>query len=211
MARSTYHHGDLREGLLAAAEQELIEKGIEGFSLRGVAKRAGVSHAAPAHHFRDTAELLTALAAVAARRFHQAIKTSKAAAAKDARSRFLASGRAYVGFACQNPAMFELMFGSRRPDFTSDDFVRPATDAFRELVGDVAALRGDDPLASPEGRADVLAAWSLVHGLSTLLIAGRVGFIRQDADTDFDAMLQRVLERLLPGHQAEQAPLTTSD
>ena len=50
-ARSAYHHGDLREALLLAAEQELIEKGIEGFTLRGVAKRAGVSHAAPAHPF----------------------------------------------------------------------------------------------------------------------------------------------------------------
>ena len=61
-----YHHGDLRAALLAAAEAELAERGVEAFSLRQVAKRAGVSHAAPAHHFGDAQGLLTALAAVSA-------------------------------------------------------------------------------------------------------------------------------------------------
>eukprot|EP01036_Dinobryon_divergens_P003443 gene3443-4542_t len=54
----SYHHGDLRAALLAAAEDELAARGVEGFSLRQVAKRAGVSHAAPAHHFGDAAGLL---------------------------------------------------------------------------------------------------------------------------------------------------------
>ena len=62
-ARHAYHHGDLRKALLDAAEAELAEKGVEGFTLRGCAKRAGVSHAAPAHHFKDANALLTALAA----------------------------------------------------------------------------------------------------------------------------------------------------
>lgn len=199
-ARSTYHHGDLRQALLVAAEHELIDKGIEGFSLRGVAKRAGVSHAAPAHHFRDTGELLTALAAVAARRFHHGMKDRKERAASDARSQFIASGQGYVAFARANPAMFELMFGSKRPDFTSEEFVRPASDAFRELVGDVGALRGDAPLASSAGRTDILAAWSLVHGLATLMIAGRLGFARQDIEADVEGSLQRVLERIIPGN-----------
>ena len=60
--RKPYHHGDLRAALIAAAEAELIEKGADAFSLRGTAKRAGVSHAAPAHHFRDANALLDALA-----------------------------------------------------------------------------------------------------------------------------------------------------
>ncbi|MEO0497745.1 MAG: helix-turn-helix domain-containing protein, partial [Pseudomonadota bacterium] len=62
--RGPYHHGDLREALLTAAEVELTDRGIEGLSLRGVAKRAGVSHAAPAHHFGDKAGLLTALTTI---------------------------------------------------------------------------------------------------------------------------------------------------
>ena len=66
-ARHAYHHGDLRKALIEAAEAELAEKGVEGFTLRGCAKRAGVSHAAPAHHFKDANALLTALAVVAAR------------------------------------------------------------------------------------------------------------------------------------------------
>ena len=62
MSERAYHHGDLRKALLEAGEEELSERGGENFSMRGVAKRAGVSHAAPAHHFRDKAGLLTALA-----------------------------------------------------------------------------------------------------------------------------------------------------
>ena len=64
-----YHHGDLRKALLVAAEAELVEKGLEGFTLRCCAKRAGVSHAAPAHHFKDANALLTALATEGYERF----------------------------------------------------------------------------------------------------------------------------------------------
>ena len=176
--KKPYHHGGLREALLEAAEQELTEKGVEGFTLRGVAKRAGVSHAAPAHHFRDTGELLTALAAVGAQRFLSRLQEREAAAGDDPRARLVATGRAYIEFALANPALFGLMFGSKRPDFDEPSFSVPASQSFRMLVDGVAALRGDDPLASREGRAAVMSAWSLVHGFASLAIAGRVAFIR---------------------------------
>lgn len=196
--RSTYHHGDLREALLTAAEAELGEKGIEGFSLRGVAKRAGVSHAAPAHHFRDTAGLLTALATVGAQRFLQAMKDRQARASPDARSQFIASGQGYVEFAMANPALFDLMFGSRRPDIHAEEFTKPSREAFMTLVNDVAALRGDDPLASLDGRVQILAAWSLVHGLAKLLNAGRLGFVAKDIEADIDGVILRAIERVAP-------------
>jgi AcrR family transcriptional regulator len=197
-AERRYHHGGLREALLLAAEQELSEKGIEGFTLRGVAKRAGVSHAAPAHHFRDTNDLLTALATVAARRFHETMKEHQAKAAKDARSQFIASGEGYVAFALENPTLFELMFGSRRPDFEAEDFRRQAGDSFGILVSGVAALRGSNPLDTNTGRTDILAAWSIVHGLAKLMIANRLAFAKSDLDSDLNGTIRRVIERVVP-------------
>lgn len=198
-ARSAYHHGDLREALLKAAEQELIEKGIEGFTLRGVAKRAGVSHAAPAHHFRDTSDLLTALAAVAAARFRDTMKQRQERSPTDARSQFLASGQGYIAFALANPALFDLMFGSRRPDFASEEFTKPSSEAFMILADGVADLRGSNPLEDTEGRADILTAWSLVHGLAKLLIAGRLRFLAGDLEADRDGTILRAIERVVPG------------
>lgn len=198
VAKASYHHGDLRQALLVAAEQELGEKGIEGFSLRGVAKRAGVSHAAPAHHFRDTSDLLTALAALGAQRFLQSMKERQAQAATDPRSQFIASGQGYVAFALANPALFDLMFGSKRPDITAEEFTKPSREAFMTLVDDVANLTGENPLETAAGRVRILAAWSLVHGLSKLLNAGRLGFVTKDVQDDLDGLVKRAIECVAP-------------
>ncbi|PSJ63376.1 TetR family transcriptional regulator [Mesorhizobium ephedrae] len=203
--RPRYHHGDLREALLAAAEQELVDKGIEGFTLRGAAKRAGVSHAAPAHHFRDTRDLLTALAAVAANRFYRSMKDRQENAEKTPRAQFVALGLGYVEFALASPALFGLMFGSKRPDYAAAELSKPASDAFRLLVDDIAALRDEDPLATPDGRADIAAAWALVHGLAELLIAGRLGFLKQDLEGDLECAILRVINHIVPGGTAAPA------
>ncbi len=197
-SRGTYHHGDLRRALLVAAEAELTEKGIEGFTLRGVARRAGVSHAAPAHHFKDTAAMLTALAAVAAERLTATMTRRGAAAPDDPRARFVASGVGYMDFALENPALFTLLFGSGRPDSDDPDLVRHAGAAFANLVEGMAAIAGKEPLADAEGRLDVAAAWSLVHGAASLLVAGRMKPLRPAADADRDAWLGRLVERILP-------------
>ncbi len=106
-ARGAYHHGDLRAVLLEAGEAELAERGIEGFSLRGVAKRAGVSHAAPAHHFHDANGLLTALAAEGFRRFVDKQKARQQVAARPiALSQLVAAGMGYIDFAMAHPALF---------------------------------------------------------------------------------------------------------
>ncbi len=199
--RPRYHHGDLREALLTAAEQELTDKGLEGFTLRGVAKRAGVSHAAPAHHFRDTRELLTALASVAAERFYRSLKERQEKAEKLPQARFVALGVGYVEFALANPALFHLMFGSRRPDFAAASLSKSSSDAFHLLVDAIAAMRGEDPLGTADGRADITAAWSLVHGLAELMLAGRVGFLRQDIEHDLEATIRGAIERIVPGRR----------
>src|SRR4051794_796732 len=108
-AARSYHHGDLRKALLIAAEADLAEKGLEGFTLRGCARRAGVSHAAPAHHFKDTGALLTALAADGYERFTAAMQ-KRQAAETTARARLIGAGLGYLDFALANPALFRLMF-----------------------------------------------------------------------------------------------------
>lgn len=193
-----YHHGDLHNALMTAAEAELIEKGVEGFTLRGCAKRAGVSHAAPAHHFRDATGLLTALAADGFRRFVAALQRRRAAAPADPNSRLAASGLAYVDFATANPALFRLMFSSQRPDFSDAALQEAAAAAFNDLVACVAAIRGRDPRADKAAMVDVLAAWATVHGLADLLMSQRAAAFQQMPADERDRTLEDIIRRSVP-------------
>lgn len=194
--RPAYHHGDLRAALLRAAEEELAEKGVEAFSLRGCAKRADVSHAAPAHHFGDADGLLTALAAEGFSRFSAAMRARQA----DGRSLLVAAGLGYVDFALAHPALFRLMFSSARPH-KGDAALRAAGEAaFAILVESVAQARGGSPWGGAGGAADVAATWATAHGLADLLLAGRLPFLRGGAgEKPDDATLAAVFERLRLG------------
>jgi AcrR family transcriptional regulator len=166
-----YHHGDLRAALLEAAEVELAEKGVDGFTLRACARRAGVSHAAPAHHFADVTALLTEMAAVGFERLADSMRERRAKAASDPRAQFIASGQGYIEFAVKNPQHFLLMFGSAGPDRTSERLKRVGDTAFGHLLEVVSGIMASDsPLAEPRGRINVLFAWSLVHGFAKLRI-----------------------------------------
>jgi AcrR family transcriptional regulator len=186
-----YHHGDLRAALLAAAETELAERGIEGFSLRAVAKRAGVSHAAPAHHFGDTPGLLTALAAEGFRRFLAAQAAREAVAAADPRSQIVAAGLGYIDFALARPALFRLMFGSRRPDFGHDDLTAAAQAAYGHLEAQTFAAGG-------RSAQDVAAAWAVAHGLADLMVAGRLKPLKALPAAERDAAFAAIIARALP-------------
>lgn len=193
-----YHHGDLATALLDAGEQELAEKGIEGFSLRGVAKRAGVSHAAPAHHFRDANGLLTAIAARGFDRFVARQADYRAKAANEPRARMAASGVGYVAFARENPALFRLMFGSERPAFENADLGHAAEKAFMDLVAHVTAITGASPdnLQDRSVMGDVAATWSIAHGLADLLAAGRLKSMQELPDDERDRMIADIVSRV---------------
>jgi AcrR family transcriptional regulator len=194
--RSRYHHGDLRAALLTAAEHELADKGIEGFSLRGVAKRAGVSHAAPLHHFRDTRQLLTALAADGFRRFLATQQERRAKSEQDALSQLVASGLGYVDFALSHPALFRLMFSSDRPDHAVPELVAAASAAFDQLVTDVTAARG--PGSGGDQRslmADVMSAWAVAHGLADLMNSGRMKFLLGLKKAERQKLVTEILRR----------------
>lgn len=193
-----YHHGDLRQALLAAAEAELIETGIEGFSLRKLARRAGVSHAAPAHHFGDTRGLLTALAAVGFRRFVAAQEERQAVAAPDPVSRQIAAGLGYIDFAGAHTALFRLMFGSRVPDHADPDHAAASMAAFDHLTAGVAAITGAPAATDPAATVDVAATWAVAHGLADLLSSGRLPSIAALEGQARDDVLVGILSRILP-------------
>lgn len=173
--KTSYHHGDLRSELLNAAESVLSEKGVEAFSLRAVAKRAGVSHGAPAHHFSDVRGLLTALAAIGYERFINFQNNRQRSAKADPESQLAASGLGYIDFALENPALFRLMFSSEKPDKSDDHLARVANSAFNKLVDDIQNVRQIDPRTDPAIMQEVMTAWAVVHGLADLMIAGRTG------------------------------------
>jgi len=193
--RKAYHHGDLRAVLLQAGEAELAARGIEGFSLRGVAKRAGVSHAAPAHHFRDVNGLLTALAAEGFRRFLDAQRTRQKKAEGDPLSQLVAAGLGYIDFAVAHPALFRLMFSSDRPDHDSEELGATSRAAYRQLVEDVARLRGTAPGQAEPPPAEVMRTWAIAHGLADLMNSRRLKPLLGMRKSERDAMLARMLRR----------------
>ncbi|HTP60599.1 MAG TPA: TetR/AcrR family transcriptional regulator [Burkholderiales bacterium] len=159
-----YHHGDLRVALLRTAGKILEKERLEALTLRTLARRTGVSHAAPYRHFRDRESLLAALAAEGFAMLGKAQREAAAAAG------LRGMGEAYVRFALEQPQRFRLMFGGEVPIGRHPALREVATRAFDALSGALAAH-------VPEARGardQSIAAWALVHGLAQLLLEGRV-------------------------------------
>ncbi|WP_444949914.1 TetR/AcrR family transcriptional regulator [Micromonospora ureilytica] len=157
-----YHHGDLRRALLAAALEAIEEVGPAALSLRDLARRAGVSHAAPAHHFGDKAGLLTALAAQGFDLLAQALT--------EAADDLLEAGVAYVDFAVTRRAYFEVMFRPELHRADDAELIAARGRAGAALRSGVAALPTGGAPADTD--RDALAAWSIAHGFATLWLAG---------------------------------------
>src|SRR6201988_985670 len=178
-AETPYHHGALRDALLQAAEKVLERDGLPGLTLRAVAREAGVSHAAPTHHFGDLSGLLSELAAIGFRRFNEAMI---AAGKSDPHPlmKAMARAKAYVAYAQACPGMYGLMFRTERLDMTRPSLHEAATASFEGLANAVGAgrnekLTGDALEAlSLDQAAAIARAWSLVHGFTSLLLDGRL-------------------------------------
>ncbi|MEM7269181.1 MAG: TetR/AcrR family transcriptional regulator [Pseudomonadota bacterium] len=196
--QKTYHHGDLRAALLSAAEEELTEKGREAFSLRSVARRAGVSHAAPAHHFGDVTGLLTALAASGYERFLATQKARQAKAEDAPREQMIQSGLGYIDFALAHPALFRLMFGSKWPEGTNDELMQTSAAAFFHLVDNVQAITGGCVETDAETRTTLAGVWSIVHGLADLMIADSPRYLMDAPEEEREAMLREIISRNIP-------------
>ena len=195
-----YHHGDLKSALLQAAESVLEDKGVAGFTLRECARRAGVSHAAPAHHFRDVQHLLTVMATVAFERLNTSMRERREQAGNDPKAALQAIGEGYIAFASNNPQHFALMFRPQLLDRDDPAFKKEAQSAFTALATALSALHGGKaPLTHTAGRTDLILFWSVVHGFSQLYLEGK---FRPDtpglgADMQLETLARQMLQRLL--------------
>lgn len=196
-AKASYHHGNLRAALLAAGEKVLAVTGVARFSLREVARLSGVSHAAPAHHFKNANGLLTALAIDGFRRFLAAMRRRQETVGEDPVARILASGLGYVDFARANPALFRLMFDDERIAHDDPELTAVADAAFVHLATDVGKFMGASPFAHPPTMARTLAIWNLVHGYVQLMNAGYMKAVQNLPEVGRDAYLVELLGLLL--------------
>jgi len=194
-----YHHGALRDALLTAAERVLERDGLAGLTLRAVAREAGVSHAAPTHHFGDLTGLVSELAAIGFRQFNAAMAAATARGTSLI-DKALARARAYVAYAQAHPGVYGLMFRTERLDMTRPSLREAAKAAFAGLAGAIGASRQEqisEQALSLEQAADIARAWSLVHGFTMLLLDGRLTDIlsRVPAGADAEILLEAMLRR----------------
>ncbi len=195
-----YHHGNLRSALIAAAEQELAENGPERFSLRGCARRANVSHAAPAHHFGDAAGLLDALSALGFERLCKTMLVDMEAAERTPEAQLASSAVGYVRFAIENQHLFKLMFVNEfRPNASASLLVN-AERAFEILVDVVAKQTGVAPLKTPDGWIDIAALWAAVHGYAHLLIGKKLSMFPAGDFDEHNEVIKQIALRSVPKH-----------
>jgi AcrR family transcriptional regulator len=161
-----YHHGDLPNALRAAAADVIAEKGLGHFSLREVARRAGVSHAAPAHHFGDTTGLLTSLAVQGFEHLTDVLATA-ADGIDDPEARLIAIGQGYVQTGLRYPAHCQVMFRSDVVDNDDPAYQEAGNRAYEVLADTVRAVAAaDNPSLDIDDAADL--CWSAMQGLLEL-------------------------------------------
>ena len=168
-----YHHGDLKEALIAAGRKLLEEKGVRSFTLRECARRADVSHAAPAHHFASMDELLAELV----RRGFVELTASMAAEADRAgaepAARLVGLGVGYMAFAAANPVLFQLMYSQEAVRLEAKGADTGAEAVRKSLAATVEEALGH---ASGEVRQRMVDfAWASMHGFITLVLEGGIG------------------------------------
>ena len=190
-----YHHGNLREALLERAADVIAERGVEGLSLRGLARDLGVSHAAPSAHFPDRAALLCELARVGFQRSVDAMRAGAAAAGPDPVRRYRALGRAYVRFAHEQPSYFRAI---NHPEVRAhdDEELRAARDAF------IAVLREGVEEARtsgwhPEVDVETLLAFSCAAATGAAELLSDASWQHLFADRDPDALADAVLDLIV--------------
>lgn len=208
-AARRYHHGDLHATLLRLALDMLEQHGVEGLTLRALAREAGISHAAPKNHFDDLTGLLSEVAAVGYARLADALEEAAAGAPDDPRLRLVALGHAYVARAHAQPGLFRLMFRDACLDFQRPalrDASARSRSVMLDALGDGPRGEGGRPAGvdgSPPGAGSgvglevaLVAAWSLVHGYAVLLTDGRLDRALADTGMGWEAMLDGVFASL---------------
>ncbi|MDH3642551.1 MAG: TetR/AcrR family transcriptional regulator [Gammaproteobacteria bacterium] len=179
--------------MLLAAEALLAESGVQGTTLRACARRAGVSHAAPKHHFNDVTELLSEVAARSFDKLTDRLASARIRAGVEPDRRYIAVARTYVLFAREFPAHFRLMFRSDLLRRDNEALVAAAAKTFSEMTNSITVQRGEadvtpeeliERITQPDLAGDIFIGWSHIHGFAQLLLEGQLDIFGATENTD---------------------------
>lgn len=171
--KSPYHHGNLKEALLVEAEKILVQEGMKGLTLRALAKAAGVSATAPYNHFNNKDALLEALATEGFIQLRKYIDNSLRTSPARLKAERIALG--YIQYALDHAQLFRLMFGSELSQMSpSDDRIMAAQLSYEPIQKAIAEALQSGNQQHLDSHAATQGAWSLVHGLATLIIDKKI-------------------------------------
>ncbi len=189
MSKKSYHHGNLREALVDAALEILSNDGVDGVSLRKVALRAEVSATALYTHFRDKRELLAEMAAQGFEGLSMAM-LEQSKGIDDTAERLLALSRSYVFFAIENASLFQLMFGKQLSNLAEFPVLAEASANCYAMMTNAVAEQMKDGKGVASAQIGAAAAWSMIHGLSTLINDGKITAESSGVDSIDDLIRQ---------------------
>ena len=198
METNSYHHGDLKNALIQAGVEILAKDGLRGLSLRKVAKRAGVSHAAPYAHFADKQALIAAISTEGFKQLHTQIEAVVSTQSNDPTNLLIETAWTYVQFALNEPDRFKLMFSSvlaKEKDYP--DFVTASQDNFRQLIEVVNICQQAEIVKSGPAELVAVSVWGAVHGLVMLLLEGQISHTLLDQFQIRDLLLH-TLDQITP-------------
>ena len=190
-----YHHGDLKRVVIETAQDMLREDKGWQFTLREVARRAGVSHAAPYKHFPDKSALLAELAALGFNQLRDEVSAAVGRPLRSARAEFMAAARAYIQFGTANPSLYRLMFSGDVDKKAFPKLDEAGATAFAELLGILERGQHSGAFKKQPVRGQAAAAWALVHGFTMLAIDGQL-LPEKVGAKPIDAVLTSMLEGL---------------
>jgi AcrR family transcriptional regulator len=201
-AKEKYHHGDLRAALLEAALAVISEIGPQGLSIREVARRAGVSHAAPYRHFADRDELILAVVEQGFDLMQQTMQAEKAAAPADPLNQFAAGGLAYVNFALAHPAYYRVMFSGDLLSSTGHlSLQHTSHEALQEMVANITECQQLGVVRKGDPITQALTILATIHGFVSLVNDNRIVHLIDKAyslESIRDAVLTAIFEGLAP-------------
>ncbi len=199
MPAKKYHHGDLENALIRAGVEILSKEGIEGLSLRKVAKRVGVSYAAPYAHFKDRQALIAAISTEGFKQLYNALDAAISAHADDPKQQLVEGAWAYVQFAMDNTDIFKIMFsGALEKEKDYPSFVEISQKTFDRVMDVVRACQSTGVLRPAPLELMAVSVWGQVHGVISLALEGQISHTVLDRFTLRDIVLFGI-EQKLPG------------
>lgn len=173
-SKKNYHHGDLKNALICAGVEILAEEGVGGLSLRQVAQRAGVSHAAPYAHFADKQSLIAAISTDGFRRLYDKLSAAHANGV-EARQKLIETAEAYLEFATEDPARFKVMFsGILEQEKEYPEFVEASQQNYELMVEIVQACQATGVLPPGPAELTAISIWASLHGLAALFLEKQI-------------------------------------